>query len=131
MRNFFVILISAFVLVACSTNIREEFDPTFTKYNDIITGNDLRASGIFVADKAKESYIKSADAAKDTRIFEYRIINKKIDELNRKARVDVELDYYMTYSNRVKTLRYVQEWIWIEEKDFKDWRLLTPLPEFK
>ncbi len=131
MRNLFIILTAVFVLAACSANIREEFDPAFTKYNDILARNDLQASIMFVADKAKEEYIKSADAAKEARVFEYRIIDKKVDEPTRKARVNVELEYYMNYSNRVKTLRYVQEWIWIEEKDLKDWRLLTPLPAFK
>jgi hypothetical protein len=131
MRKIFILLAAVFVVAACSANIRDDFDTAFTKYNDLLARNDLRASGLFVVDAAKETYIKSADAAKNARIFEYRIVNKKIDEPNRKARVDVELDYYMTSSNRVKTLRYVQEWIWIEEKDFKGWRLLTPVPEFK
>jgi hypothetical protein len=122
---------TAFILVACSPNIRGDFDDTFAKYNDILVRNDLGASGLFVADKAKESYITSISAAKNARIFEYRIVNKTVNETARTARLDVELDYYMLSSSRVKTLRYLQEWIYIEGKDFKGWRTITPLPPFK
>ena len=122
---------TAFILAACSPNIRGDFDDTFTKYNDILVRNDLGASGLFVADKAKESYITSVSAAKNARIFEYRIVNKTVNETARTARLDVELDYYMLSSSRVKTLRYLQEWIYIEGKDFKGWRIITPLPPFK
>jgi len=121
----------AFILVACSPNIRGDFDDAFTKYNDILVRNDLGASGLFVADKAKESYITSVSAAKNARIFEYRIVNKTLNETARTARLDVELDYYMLSSNRVKTLRYLQEWTYIEGKDFKGWKVITPLPPFK
>jgi hypothetical protein len=122
---------TAFILIACSPNIRGNFDDTFTKYNDILVRNDLSASGLFVADKAKESYITSVNAAKNARIFEYRVANKTVNETARTARLDVELDYYMLSSSRVKTLRYLQEWIYIEGKDSKGWKVITPLPPFK
>jgi hypothetical protein len=126
---------TAFILIACSHNIRDAFDDSFTKYNDVLARNDLRASGLFVADKAKESYITSVNAAKNAKIFEYRIVNKTVSEIDRTARLDVELDYYMLSSNRVKTLRYLQEWIYlegkVEGKDFKGWKIVTPLPPFK
>jgi hypothetical protein len=126
---------TAFILTACSHNIRDDFDDSFTRYNDVLVRNDLRASGLFVADKAKEAYITSVNAAKNARIFDYRIVNKTVSEIGRTARLDVELDYYMISSNRVKTLRYLQEWIYfegkLEGKDFKGWKLVTPLPQFK
>jgi hypothetical protein len=131
MRNIPIILIAAFVLVACSHNIREEFEAPSEKYNDMVAMNNMSGSVIFVADKSREAYMAGLAAAKNARIFEYRIINKKIDEPGRKARVEIEFDYYLLNSNRVKTLRYVQEWSYSEEKDFRGWKLLTPLPAFK
>jgi hypothetical protein len=131
MRKFIAIAVLFFALVSCSSNIREEFDTVFTKYNDALTSNDLRLTFIFVADKAREPYLKSYEASKNARLFECRIVKKTVDELKREARVEVEIDYYMLNSNRVKTLRYVQEWSHIEENKVKDWKLLTPLPEFK
>jgi hypothetical protein len=131
MRNYLIIIIATLLLIACSANIKEEFDSGFSKYNDLVASNDLSASSLFVADSARDSYLKSVDAAKDMRIFEYRIITKTVDELKRKATVNVEVDYYMLNANKVKKMRYIQEWSYIEGKDFKDWRLLTPLPLFK
>jgi len=131
MRNLFAVLIAVFVFVACSPNIRDDFDSVFNKYNDALVSSDLRSTFIFVSDKAKDEYMKSCEASKNARIFEYRITKKSVDELKRTARVDVAIDYYMLNSNRVKTLRYAQEWAHVEENKEKEWKLLTPLPEFK
>lgn len=131
MRNVLLILISALILVACSHNIREDFDKPVEKYNDMVAMNNKSGAALFVADKAMEAYMASLAATNNTRIFEYRIINKKVDEKSRTAKVAIELDYYMLNSNKVKTVRYMQEWSYFEVKDFKGWKLLTPLPEFK
>jgi hypothetical protein len=131
MRKLIAIVILAFALISCSSNIKEDFDTVFERYNDALISSDLRLTFVFVADKAREAYLKSFEASKNARIFECRIIKKSVDEIKREARVYVELDYYMLEDNKVKTLRYVQEWSHFEENKVKDWRLLTPLPEFK
>jgi hypothetical protein len=131
MRNILIILIIAFVLSACGHNMRESFNPAFEKYNDMVAADNFPGSALFVADKAKDSYIASIAAARNTRVFEYKTINRKINEPSRKAIVEIEYNYYFLNSNTVKSLRYVQEWSYFEENDFKGWRLLTPLPSFK
>jgi len=132
MRKLFLIAIMTLVLVSCSKNVKEDFETTFEKYNDALVSSDLRTTFPFVAEKAKDAYVRSFDeASKIARIFESRIIKKTVDEVGRKARIDVQLDYYLLSSNKVKNLRYVQEWTFIEENKQKNWKVLTPLPEFR
>jgi hypothetical protein len=131
MRNIFAIVIVALALLSCSPDIKKDFETTFEKYNDALVSSDIRSTVIFVAEKAKDPYVKSYEAAKNSRIFESRIIRKTVDTKTREASIEVELDYYLLNSNKVKSLKYVQQWALIEENKEKEWRLLTPLPEFK
>jgi hypothetical protein len=131
MRKLLIIAAVALALVACSKNLQKNFDSAFESYNDALTSNDLRATIPFVAEKAMAEYLKSYDSAKNARIFTARVLKKTVDDTNRTARVDIELDYYMLNANKVKSLRYTQKWASIQENKNEDWKLLTPLPEFR
>jgi uncharacterized membrane protein len=45
--------------------------------------------------------------------------------------VNVEIDYYILSSARVKTLRHTEEWAYGEEKRADGWRLMSLFPEFR
>jgi|WetSurMetagenome_2_1015567.scaffolds.fasta_scaffold00204_17 hypothetical protein len=130
MRKIFAIVIMALVLVACSKDLKKDFETVFDKYNDALVSSDMRSTYEFVADTARASYIKSCEDSKHVRIFEYKIIKKTVDVPKRKASIEVDLDYYFVSSNKVKRLHYVQEWSLIETKEAKEWKLISPLPEF-
>jgi hypothetical protein len=131
MRKFFTILIIAFIFVSCSKNVKEEFKTVFEKYNDALASSDLRSTFQYVAEKNKDEYIKSYDAlAKKVRIFECRVMKQTVDELKGEARLDVEIGYYVLSSQKVKSLRYVQQWALVLENKDKVWKLVNTLPEF-
>jgi hypothetical protein len=131
MRNILTALIIAFALTACSHNLRDEFDTSLDKYNNMLGRNELGPASQFAADTVKEEFIATAAALKEVRIVDYKILKTKYAEEKHKASVEVEISYYNLYSNKVKSLRTVEEWTYSDERGVKGWRLMSVLPEFK
>lgn len=131
MRIIFSALLTALTLTACSHDLREEFDMSLSKYNNLLSRNELGSASLFAADAIKEAFITRVASLKDIRIIDYKILNITYSEEKRRASVDVEISYYNLYYNKVKSLRDLEEWTYSEEKDVKGWRLTSVLPEFK
>ena len=131
MRNIIAALALALALTSCSHNLREEFDTSLSKYNNLLSRNDLGSANLFAANSIREEFITRAAALKDVRIIDYRIVNIRYTEEKHRASVDVEISYYNLYSNKVKSLQDLQEWAYSEENGAKGWRLTSVLPEFK
>ncbi len=131
MRNLFAVLALALVLTSCSHNLREEFDASLSKYNDLLSRNELGAAKLYTANSIREEFINRAAALKDERIVDYKIINIRYAEEKHRASVDVEISYYNLYHNKVKSLQDIEEWTYSEENGAKGWRLTSVLPEFK
>ena len=131
MRNLFAVLALALALTSCSHNLREEFDASLSKYNDLLSRNELGAANLYAANSIREEFINRAAALKDERIVDYKIINIRYAEEKRRASVDVEISYYNLYHNKVKSLQDIEEWTYSEENGAKGWRLTSVLPEFK
>lgn len=125
------VLLLVMALGACSHNVREEFDESFRKYNELFRWNELEAASLFVADPLRGEYIVRAKAARKLRVVDCRIVNSRYDEKKNKASVDVQVDYYLLSSAMVKTLRDTQEWSYQGEKGAQGWRLMSQLPEFR
>ena len=131
MRNLFAVLALALALTSCSHNLREEFDASLSKYNDLLSRNELGAANRYAANSIRAEFINRAAALKDERIVDYKIINIRYAEEKRRASVDVEISYYNLYHNKVKSLQDIEEWTYSEENGAKGWRLTSVLPEFK
>ncbi|HMK56373.1 MAG TPA: hypothetical protein VK448_07040 [Dissulfurispiraceae bacterium] len=124
-------LLALFTLSSCSHNLREEFDMSVSKYNNMLSSNELGTASLFAADGVRANYLARAAALKDTRIIDYHIINSAYAEEKQRATVEVEMSYYNLYTYKVKSLRDMQQWIYSEEKGIKGWRINSLLPEFK
>jgi hypothetical protein len=131
MRSSLFVLMIAIALIACSHNLREEFDESLKKYNDLFRWNALDAASTFAADSVREDFIARTKSAKNVRIIDSRIMSEMYDETKRKASVDVEIEYYILSSVRVKTIHVTEEWGYLEQKGVKGWRLMSLFPEFR
>ena len=131
MRNLIAVLALALALTSCSHNLREEFDTSLSKYNDLLSRNELGAANRYAANSIREESINRAAALKDERIVDYKIINIRYAEEKHRASVDVEISYYNLYHNKVKSLQDIEEWTYSEENGAKGWRITSVLPEFK
>jgi hypothetical protein len=131
MRTFLSVLIIAITLAACGPNLREKFDESLNQYSALVRWNDLDAAGMFAADSRREDFIARTRAAKNVKVMDYRIVRTRYDEKKHRASVDVEIEYYLLSSARLKTLRCTEEWAYGEEKKPNGWRLMSLFPEFR
>ncbi len=130
MRTFLSVLIIAITLAACGPNLREKFNESLNQYSALVRWNDLDAAGMFAADSRREDFIARTRAAKNVKVMDHRIVGMTYDEKKRRASVNVEIEYYLLSSARVKTLRCTEEWAYGEDKR-DGWRLMSLFPEFR
>jgi hypothetical protein len=131
MRKSLYVLMLVTALGACSHNVRDQFDESLKKYNDLFRWNELETASVFVADPLRGEYLVRAKAAKNLRVVDFRVIGSRYDEKKNKASVEVQVDYYLLSSATVKTLRDTEEWAYEGEKGAQGWRLMSQLPEFR
>ena len=132
MKNFVVSLVMLIVLPGCSAHlIQAQLDERLEAYNQLLRWNEWDNASLFARDSILEEFKRRAAAAKDVRVVDYRILSMAYNAEKREAIVDVEIDYYKVVSNKMKTLKYTQEWAYSEEKGIKGWRLMSVLPEFR
>ncbi len=134
MKRLVFVLMALITLVACSNyvyDLRGKFDESLKAYNNYYRWNDLDTASVFVADSLRQDALARAQMAKKARIVDSRILSTMYDEQRRKATAEVEIDYYILSTTKVKTLRDTQEWAYRDEQGVKSWRLMSLLPEFK
>jgi hypothetical protein len=131
MRKSLYLLVLIVALGACSHNVRDEFDESLKKYNELFRWNELETASLFVAEPLRAEYIVRAKAAKNIRVVDFRVIGSRYDEKKNKASVEVQVDYYFLSVATVKSLRDTQEWAYQGTKGAQRWTLMSQLPEFR
>jgi hypothetical protein len=112
-------------------NMRGNLDESITQYNDLLRKHMLDAASLFTTEALAREFEARAAAAKNMKMIDYRIVAVKYDEKKGEAEARVEIDYYSLSTYRMKTLTDNQKWTYLEERGSKQWRLTSPLPEFK
>jgi len=113
--------------------IREEFDDSAKAYNKMVRWREIENAGMLYLDpEMRDEFMKSAEALKkrDVTITDYRILTSECLPEKKSAEVLVEFDYFVLPSNRIKTLTYRQNWIYLDTVTKKGWQLKSGLPDF-
>ena len=113
--------------------IREEFDDSAKAYNKMLRWREIENAGMLYLDpEMRDEFMKSAEALKkrDVTITDYRILTSECLPEKKSAEVVVEFDYFVLPSNRIKTLTYRQNWIYLDTETKKGWQLKSGLPDF-
>jgi len=133
MRTFLLLVFIAISLTNCIGRyaVREEFEESLRKYNDLLQRNELTGASLFTTKALSEEFMVRVKAAKDVRVIDYRILRINYDEAGCEAEVQVEITYYNLSSLKVKTLYDTQKWVLLKENGKKHWRLVSLLPEFR
>jgi hypothetical protein len=121
------------VTKAEQAKIREEFDDSAKAYNKMLRWREVENAGMLYLDpEMRDEFMKSAEAFKkrDVTITDYRILTSECTPEKKSAEVLVEFDYYVLPSNRIKTLTYRQNWIYLDTMAKKGWLLKSSLPDF-
>jgi hypothetical protein len=114
-------------------NLREELNDTVIAYNDLLRWGEFNKAKNFADESVRQEFEARAKATKNLKIADYRILDAAFEAEKGEQIVEVEFYYYISPAYLVKTLVDKQEWSYVpvgKEKK-KQWRLMTPLPEFK
>jgi hypothetical protein len=124
--------LSAVLLVvsACSS-VHGKFEQSITDYNDLLRWHKLEEASRFASDATSTEYVGRMLAAKNMKVFDYHIVRTNYSEAKKEAEVLVEFEYYTLSTNTLKTLLDVQKWAYVKEDGAMQWKLMSPLPEFK
>lgn len=129
----FVILLLCSCAYAKQANIREEFDQSSKGYNKMLRWREVENAGMLYLDpELRDAFLKSAEGIKkrEVTITDYRILTSECIPEKKTAEMVVEFDYYALPSNRIKTLTYRQNWIYLDTEEKKGWQLKSGLPPF-
>jgi hypothetical protein len=127
------------LLMLCScayteqAKIREEFDQSMKGYNKMLRWREVEGAGMVYMDpELRAAFMKTAEDLKKrgVTITDYRILTSECLPEKKTAEVVAEFDYYALPSNRIKTLTYRQEWVYLDTEQKKGWQLKSALPAF-
>lgn len=117
---------------ANQAGLSEEFDRSVKAYNRLLRWHEIEDAGSTFIDQAiREDFVKQSQILKKRglSVTDYRILSKTYTPENNSGEVVAEFDYYILPSNRVKTVSYRQNWIYVE--NIKSWKLKSGLPTFE
>lgn len=118
-------------LAACSTIYppAARFEAASKEYNRLLRWLEFeQAAKAYVPLPARDNFLERVGSARGVRIVDYRIKHVEFQQEGTEALSTVELDYYLTRDNRVKTIEDQQSWRY--DKD-QGWQLRSAPPEFK
>ncbi len=135
---FFLTFSFLTILMSCATEemtpgvraLFDELDKNVGEYNDLLRSNQFDKARLYATESLWEEF---DTRAKDVNIIDYRILSENIELGKGAVTAKVEIDYTIPPSNEVKTVLNNQSWSYMYSKKEgkKNWRLMTPLPEFK
>jgi hypothetical protein len=123
----------AYVTQAKHANIREAFEKSAKDYNKLLRWREVEHAGMIYMDpELRDAFMKSAEKFKKRGVVitEYRILATECTPEKGTAEVVAEFDYYALPSNRIKTVTYRQNWIYLDTVEKKGWQLESGLPPF-
>jgi hypothetical protein len=119
-------------LVSCVTSqSREAFDANLEKYNQLVRWRDFDRAVLFLSASVSGEFGERVKAARDARITDYQITDVKYDDKTGEASAAVTFSYYLLTSGLVTKVTDHQKWVYADEGGVKEWRLKSPLPEFR
>jgi len=132
MRISLISVLIAVVLAACAgVQSRASFDKDLEKYNELVRWRELEQASFYASAPAAVKFKERAEAAKNARVIDYKIIDVKFDEKAREATAVILFSYYLLNTGQVSKVTDNQRWVYSEAGSDKGWRLASPLPEFR
>lgn len=121
-------------LTGCTTpvGLSEKLDRSVNSFNRMLRWHEIESAGTTFIDTEQQSeYQKQAEILKKNgiSITDFRILSTRYNHEKRSADVVAEFDYFILPSNRIKTISYLQEWLYRDK--IKEWKLQSGLPTFE
>lgn len=110
-------------------SIGEEFDKSVKSYNRMLRWHEIESAGMTYIDPGlMEEFLKQAETLKKRglSVTDFRILSSSYIPEKKTGNAVAEFDYYILPSNRIKTITYRQDWVYLES--IKSWKLRSVLP---
>jgi hypothetical protein len=129
-----ILLFSCLTFTACASrpDLSGEFDRSAKAYNRMLRWHEIENAGMtYIEPEQQEQFLKQAETLKKRglSVTDFRILSSRYLPERKAGDVVAEFDYYILPSNRIKTISYRQEWIYLES--IKSWKLKSGLPLFE
>lgn len=127
-------LLLAVLLAGCRNPylVAQRFEDSSRKYGQMVRWHEYEeACATFAAPSIREDCLTRAKASEGVSMADYRIQGTDVDREKGTATVRAEIDYYVLPSARLKTVEDLQQWRYETVDGSEEWRIVTPLPEFK
>lgn len=129
-----VLCLACLSLTACASQstLNEEFDRSVRAFNRMLRWHEIENAGMtYIEPEQRETYLKNADSLKKRGLSftDFRILSSRYISDRKAGDVVAEFDYFILPSNRVRTISYRQEWVYLESS--KSWKLKSGLPAFE
>jgi hypothetical protein len=139
MKTFYrcIAMLCCLTICSCASirnyNSREAFEKSMKDYNRKLRWQEMENAGMLYMDSdAKDAFYKTSASIRKrgVSVTDYRIVTSECVPDKGTAEALVEFDYFTLPSNRVKTLTYRQNWVYIDTDEKTGWQLKSALPEF-
>ncbi|MDD2580539.1 MAG: hypothetical protein PHR66_00965 [Desulfuromonadaceae bacterium] len=127
-------------LTACATltdlsgrfDKSKAFERSVKAYNRMLRWHEIESAGMtYIEPEQLKDYLKRAETLKKRglSVTDFRILTAVYLPETKTGDAVTEFDYFILPSNRVKTVTYRQEWVYMES--LKSWKLKSGLPDFE
>ncbi len=122
------------IMTACVSDmgIREDFEKSMRAYNRMLRWQEVENAGMLYMEKdQRDVFMRNAESLKrrGVTMADFRILTFECLTEQKTGDVVTEFDYFILPSNRIKTVTYRQEWVYLEA--LKSWKLKSGLPPFE
>lgn len=109
-----------------------DLDKVSREYNEMVRWDGREAACAAFADKAlHDDCRKLAEAARDVKVADYRVVRVERDPSGKDAAILVRIEYYVPPSATVKTVEDLQQWRYMSNGPDRGWRLMSLPPRFE
>ncbi|MBI1921400.1 MAG: hypothetical protein HYS23_10025 [Geobacter sp.] len=122
------------VLSACTAllDLEGKLNKTSREYNEMVRWQELESACQSHVDKElREECLKRADAARDVKVADYRVVRVERSPSGKEATILVQIEYYIPPSATLKTLDDLQKWRYKNGESGEGWRLVSLPPLFQ
>lgn len=122
------------LLTSCATEkgLRESLERSVKDYNRLLRWHEIENAGMTYIDQdLREEFLKRAEILKKRglSVTDFRILSTRHIPESKSGDALAEFDYYLLPSNKIKTISYRQDWVYLE--DIKSWKIKSGLPNFE
>lgn len=122
------------LLTSCATEkgLREGLERSVKDYNRLLRWHEIENAGMTYIDQdLREEFLKRAEILKKRglSVTDFRILSTRHIPESKSGDALAEFDYYLLPSNKIKTISYRQDWVYLE--DIKSWKIKSGLPNFE